>query len=275
MGEPESDWGFPNPATPPGSSAYYSLRLAPAGQRDDLAALLGWRRQVRSVLERTADPRLSSAKLQWWRDELDRLYAGHPTHPLTRRLAAPIAQRTLPREPFAEMVRAAQAQLDGRCPDRFEGIVHNAEGDFGSLFELVLRTADDPSPDKIARARRLGAWAGLVYGIRDSGLSIRRGRLGFVSADILAELGLDAGDLALPAGPARLPRVLARLAERSRALGDPQRDRADLPLPLRIRVELLERLLREIERSGFDLADRRLDLTPIRKLWHAWRESRR
>jgi 15-cis-phytoene synthase len=37
----------------------------------------------------------------------------------------------------------------------------------------------------------------------------------------------------------------------------------------------METLLDEIEGDCFDVADRRIELTPLRKLWLAWRESRR
>jgi phytoene synthase len=42
-----------------------------------------------------------------------------------------------------------------------------------------------------------------------------------------------------------------------------------------VRASILSVLLEELERSGFDLADQRVGLTPLRKLWIAWRESRR
>jgi phytoene synthase len=44
---------------------------------------------------------------------------------------------------------------------------------------------------------------------------------------------------------------------------------------LRIRLRLADLLLAELDAGGFEVADRRVSLTPIRKLWHAWRESRR
>lgn len=275
MGGSEADWGFPNPATPPGSSAYYSIRLAPAAQRDDLAALHGWRQRVRSVPERIADPRVANAQLQWWREELERIFAGCPTHPLGLRLAAAAERHGLPQAPFAQIVQATQISLAHPLPATVEDLTAAAEADLGALFELLTRAAQTRDPNRIARARRLGAYAGLVYGIRDSGWSIRRGRLGFVCTDLLRKQRLSAGDLTVPHGRERLPGVLAAVAERARAVRTAAGSTADLPLTLRIRVRLLDRLLHELARSAFDVADRRLGLPPTRKLWHAWRESRR
>ena len=48
-----------------------------------------------------------------------------------------------------------------------------------------------------------------------------------------------------------------------------------MPASIRARARILEVLLDEIEDEGFDVADQRIGLTPLRKLWLAWRESRR
>ena len=275
MGEIETGWGFPNPATPQGSAAYYGIRFAPAKLRDDLAALHGWRHEVRGILDRVSDPGVAAAKLGWWNEELDRIFRGRPGHPLGRRLAPSIVRLGLPPEPFIDFAQAVEAELAHRCPRDAVELTALAEQDLGALFELCVRIEGNRDPGLVARARRLGAYASLVYGIRDSGWLLRRGRLGFVPADLLAGLGLRPRDLIQPAGKDRLPQVLALLAGKARDLRREAGDTAGLPVVLRIRVRLLDRLLDEMETERFDLADRRLQLTPIRKLWHAWRESRR
>jgi phytoene synthase len=273
------DWGFPNAATPPGSASYYSLRLAPPKLRDDLAAIHGWRHQVRSVLDQVSDPGVAAAKLGWWRDELQRIFAGSPTHPLGRRLVPLIGRLGTGPKPFLDMAWSTEASLTRHWPRDFAELRACAAQDLGALFELELRleagAAGGPDPAQIARVRRLGAYATLVYQIRDSGWLLRRGRLGFVPADRLQPLGLTPDSLALPAGRHHLPRLLAEVAQEARRLRGEGGHLAGLPVTVRIRVRILDRLLAELAGSAFDLADRRIGLTPIRKLWHAWTESRR
>jgi 15-cis-phytoene synthase len=268
-------WGFPNPATPQGSSAYYSIRFARDELRDDLAALYAWRHEIRSILERVSEPGVAAVKLAWWRDELGRTFDGQPNHPLARALAPVIGCWALPPEPFLDIARAVETELTGRPPRDMAELQACAEQDLGAHFELLARAAGRTDPEPIARARRLGVYASLVYGIRDSGWLVRRGRFGFVPEDLLAGLGLEPRDLAQPAGQDRLPQALALLAARARALRGGERETAGLPVTLRIQVRLLDRLLDELESTRFKLADRRLALTPIRKLWNAWRETKR
>ena len=67
-----NEWLFPNRATPPGSSAYYSVRFAPLRLRHDLAAVLAWRHEVRAILEEVSDPGVARLKLNWWIEEMER-----------------------------------------------------------------------------------------------------------------------------------------------------------------------------------------------------------
>jgi len=268
------DWGFPNPATPPGSSTYYSLRLAPANRRDGLAALYGWRYQLQAVLDQVTDTAVAVAKLRWWQDELARTVAGTGSHPLSRQLGPVIDQRGLPLEPFLAMIRGAAAIIERRQPRDPDALTAAAAQDLGALFELLTRTAGDQGLAQIDRARRLGAYTTLVYQIRDCGRLLRRGRCEFISTQQLDALGLNPADLAQPTQRHHLPAILSALADHARRLRGERREPDGLSTPIRIRVRLADLLLDELAAGAFDLADQRIALTPLRKLWHAWRESR-
>lgn len=268
-----NDWRFPNRATPPGSSTYYSVRLAPAKLRDDLAAVVAWRHEVRSVLERVSDPGVAHTKLHWWREELNRSAGGAPRHPLSRNLALAMARHRLPSESFLVMADQVQAELAGQQPADRRSVEAACEADLGALFDLLARCHGITDPQRLGAARRLGAFCGLVYLIRDSGLHLRRGRP-FLPADRLALLGIRPEALALPEHIGRLPGLLAETAAAALAYRKREAMDAQLPASLRVRGRIVAALLAELEAEGFDLALRRIGLTPLRKLWLGWREAR-
>ena len=142
-------------------------------------------------------------------------------------------------------------------------------------MELVLRAHGERDAGSIAKARGLGAYCSLVYLIRDSGQLVRRGHLGIVPASWLRVVGIAADDLARPIGRHLLPRLLAGLSEKAVETRIQAGDPRDLPVTARIEVRLADQLLTELRGTGFDLMDQHLGLTPINKLWQAWRESRR
>jgi phytoene synthase len=269
-GEPSAEWRFPNRATPTGSSTYYSIRFAPAELRDALATLFGWRHQVRTVLDEVSDPGVARLKLDWWRDELVRSAAGAPRHPLSLVLSPIIDEHGLPMEPFLAIADQTEQELRGRRGADDEAQRHAAEQDLGALFELAARCYGLRDDLDLTSARRLGGWVARVRRVRDAGLLLRRGREG-IAEGRLAEAGLSHEGLISPAHRHRLPALLKPVAE---ALADEQPRRADtagLPRVLRIHVRIHAELLRELARSDYAVTDQRIGLTPLRKLWLAWR----
>jgi phytoene synthase len=272
--DPAAEWRFPNRTTPPGSSAYYSVRMAPAALRDELAAVFAWRHEVRAVFDRVSDPGVARIKLQWWREELGRTAAGEPRHPLSWVLAPVMKRHGLPTVAFLAMADHAQAELSGHQPPDRTALEAACEADLGALFDLLARCHGVTDARALAAARSLGAFCGMVYLIRDSGQYLRSGRP-FLPADRLDQLGLTPGALALPDHRGQLPGLLAEAAAEACAYRERNASGFRLPASLRARGRILAALLRAIETEGFDLAERRVGLTPLRKFWLAWREARR
>jgi phytoene synthase len=268
------EWGFPNRATPLGSSAYYSLRFAQEDLRNDLAALTVWRYEIRRILEQVTDPGVARIKLQWWREELERTFAGKPYHPLTRILHPVLERHALPQDLFAGIADRVESEILRQQPPTEADLDAACDRDLGALFELLARCHGLIGEAALRTARRHGGFCARVYLIRDSGALAREGRA-VVSAEQLCTLGLSREALAYREHRGRLPELLQPAAFRARARLAESDGNGDIPVCIRARTGILVSLLHELEREGFDVADRRIGLTPLRKLWLAWRASRR
>jgi phytoene synthase len=269
-----NEWLFPNRATPPGSSAYYSVRFAPLRLRHDLAAVLAWRHEVRAVLDEVSDPGVARLKLNWWIDEIERTLENEPRHPLSHALQPVISSHKLPAAPFRQIAAAVEDEVLRQHAADASAFEAACERDQGALCELMARCHGVHEARTLATARRLGGFCGRVYLIRDSGALVRKNR-GIFHQAMLREHGLTAAALAGRGHRERLPGLLAAAAQEARAAVPPPDDFARLPTCLRVRGVILRALLEELDQSRFDLADQYIGLTPLRKLWLAWRESRR
>lgn len=258
------EWRYPNPATALGSSLYYSIRFAPQPLRDPLAALAGWRRQVHAVLDEVSDPGVARLKLDWWRDEARRTLAGEPRHPLSHLLAPSAAAHGLSDAAFIGIVDRVEAELRRQRPADAGALRAQDRTDQGALFELMARCHGQSDAATLAAARETGAWCAAVRRLRDAGLLLRRGRT-LLPMDRLDAVGLGPESLADPAQRQRLPELLAptatELVETRPEAGRP------LPRTLRIQQSIHAALLGELHRAGLDVADQRIGLTPLRKLW--------
>ncbi|MBK5931581.1 squalene/phytoene synthase family protein [Halochromatium salexigens] len=208
------EWGFPNRATPAGSSAYYAVRMSPAPQRNVLAALFALRAELQAIPDQVSDPGIAQLKLDWWRTEIDRLFAGESRHPLSERLAPVVAQHRLPRPAFIDLIEGVDRVLRAHRHPNQEAQRQSDEQDLGALFELIARCegADADDQDQLTTARRAGGWCAQVRRIRDAGLLLRRGRE-VLPADQLAAAELSHEQLASAGGRQRLPELLRPLAE--------------------------------------------------------------
>jgi len=73
-------------ATPPGSARYYSLCFLPKPQRQALTALYAWQEKLLAIKRECSDKNVALAKLNWWREETRKLFAGEAQHPISKAL---------------------------------------------------------------------------------------------------------------------------------------------------------------------------------------------
>jgi phytoene synthase len=257
------EWRFPNRATPPGSSAYYSVHFSSPLLRDSLALLYAWHAEMRAVPLACSDPGVARLKLQWWREELERAYGGTAQHPLLQALTGVIRQQELPAAPFLAMIDAAEAQVLREIPNDLAQLDRQGEQDQGALFELLARCHGMHSPQPLERLRRHGAHCTQVYLLRDFGALLRRDH---------NPLPMDLRHISGPAIDHR--QALRFVASHARA-GLAQPLPPGTPPVIAVRRVIHATLLAALERADFAVLDRRISLSPLRKLWIGWRVARR
>lgn len=257
------------------SSFYYSFRFLPEDRRRAIHAFYAFCREVDDVADECHDPALARTKLAWWRDEVARLYAGQPEHPVTRALAEAIGPFHLPEDVFSQIIDGMEMDLGlVRYPD-FKALrlyCHRVAGVVGEAAALIFGVSDRAT---LKYANRLGLAFQLTNIIRDVGEDARRGRI-YLPQDELAAHGVSEADILA----ARMSESFVRLMEFQyrRAMKTYEEAFALLPAadraaqrPGLIMAAIYHALLEEIRADGFLVLDRRISLTPLRKVWIAWR----
>jgi len=161
-----------------------------------------------------------------------------------------------------------------RYPD-FESLrlyCHRAAGVVGQLSASIFGYSN---PSTIEYAENLGIAFQLTNIIRDVGEDARRGRV-YLPQDELARFGLTAEDILARKGGEPFVRLMQFQAERAQSYYDlafsklAPEDRANQRAGL-IMAAIYRTLLAEISRDGFQVLEQRVTLTPLRKLWIAWK----
>ena len=258
-----------------GSSFYYSFLFLPPERRRAITALYAFCREVDDVVDECSDANLARAKLAWWRAELAGSFEGHPSHPVTRALAEAIQRYGLPQELLLEIIDGMEMDLThNRYPD-FKSLhlyCYRVAGAVGLLAAEIFGYGDRHT---LKYSHDLGLAFQLTNIIRDVGEDARRGRI-YLPSDELAQFGVGAEDI-LRARPSEAFQQLMRFQiERAGQYYDqalaqlPAADRK-AQRPGLVMAAIYRTLLEEIRRDGCRVLERRVALTPIRKLWIAWR----
>ena len=258
-----------------GSSFYYSFMFLPAARRRAITALYAFCREVDDVVDECTDPGVARTKLAWWREEVARLYDGKPQHPVTRALADVIAPHGITQDQLLTVIDGMAMDLEyNRYPD-FDTLklyCHRVAGIVGLMSSRIFGYTD---PRTLDYAAALGLAFQLTNIIRDVGEDARRNRV-YLPLDELAKFGLDASQIVHGKDSDAFRQLMALQVGRALATYDeafthlPAQDRK-AQLPGIIMAAIYRALLEEIRADGCRVLTHRTTLTPLRKLWIAWK----
>ena len=258
-----------------GSSFYYSFLFLPAERRRAITALYAFCREVDDVVDETSDAQLAASKLAWWRQEIGLLFDGRPQHPVSRALQPALAPYGITAARLNEIIDGMQMDLTQTRYLDFAGLeryCYHVAGVVGMLAAGIFGYTDART---LEYARTLGTAFQLTNIIRDVGEDARKNRI-YLPVEDLQRFGVSAADLlGAKHGPAFVE-LMRFQAQRARQYYDaacaalPAADRR-AQRPGLIMAAIYSALLDEIQRDGFQVLERRTSLTPLRKLWIAWK----
>lgn len=262
-----------------GSSFYYSFMFLPPVRRRAITALYAYCREVDDVVDECSDAGVARVKLSWWRDEIARLRAGQPEHPVTRALLPHVEPMQIRSEHLIALIDGMAMDLEQQRYLDFDALrlyCHRVAGVVGIMSASIFGFT---RPETLVYAERLGLAFQLTNIIRDVGEDARNGRIYLPQAE-LRRHGVHEQDLLRARGGPAFLELMRAETERARSIYRealsmlPEEDR-NAQRPGLMMAAIYSTLLDEIERDGFRTLTHRTSLTPIRKLWLAWRTWRR
>jgi phytoene synthase len=262
-------------AAPSGSSFYYSVLFLPEERRRAIVALYAFCREVHDIVDETSDDTVARTKLAWWRREIESIYHRRPRHPVARALAESVPAYGLQEARFQEVIDGLAMDLDYNAYPDFEALqvyCHRVAGVVGILSAQIFGFKDNRTLDYAAE---LGLALQLTKIVRNVGEDARRNRI-YLPLHEMAEFGVTSDDIAKRRETEAFRKLMDFQIARTESYYD--RARAKLPAadrkaqrPGLVMAAIYRTLLREIKNDGSHVLTRRVALTPVRKLWIAWK----
>src|ERR1700712_5143164 len=258
-----------------GSSFYYSFLFLPQERRRAITALYAFCREVDDTVDECTDESVARIKLAWWRKEVSAMYQGSASHPVGLALQPHLATYKLEEQHLQAIIDGMEMDLnqtrylDYPALQRYCWHVASVVGILSaSIFGATV-------PETLQYAEKLGLAFQLTNIIRDVGEDARKGRI-YLPVNELQQFGVTAADILNARHSENFEKLMKFQTGRAQALYDeafallPKQDRR-AQRPGLMMAAIYRTLLDEIERDGYHVLQQRIALTPIRKLWLAWK----
>jgi len=260
-----------------GSSFYYAFLFLPPPRRAAITAFYAFCREVDDVVDETSDPSVAATKLAWWRTEVQRAYAGQPTHPATQALMPHVATYDIRPEHLMAVIEGCAMDLNQSRYLDFAGLSRYCHLVAGVVGEVAASIFGRTQVQTLEYAHRMGLAVQLTNIIRDVGDDARRGRI-YLPIDELQRFDVKAHEILNRDYSERFTALMKFQTERAHRIYDealsllPEADRR-AQRPGLMMANIYRTLLREIEAADFQVLHQRISLTPLRKLWIAMRTN--
>lgn len=258
-----------------GSSFYYAFLFLPAERRAAITAFYAFCREVDDVVDEISDPSVAQSTLAWWQKEVQQAFAGHPTHPVMHALMPHVKVYDIEAHHLLSVIEGCQMDLTQTRYLDFAGLQRYCHLVAGVVGEVAAKIFGQTDAATTLYAHKLGLAFQLTNILRDVGEDAMRGRI-YLPIDELKQFDVKAQDLMQRQYSDRFTALMKFQAARAHSLYDeamsllPAADKRTQKSGLMM-ASIYRTLLREIEADNFQVLHQRVSLTPLRKLWLAWK----
>jgi phytoene synthase len=262
-----------------GSSFYYAFLFLPAERRAAITAFYAFCREVDDVVDEMTDPSLAQQKLLWWQMEVKRAFTQpdeiKQRHPVMQALMPLAGTYGIEESHLQAVIRGCEMDLTQTRYLDYANLQEYCHLVAGVVGEVAAKIFGQTDPQTTAYAHKMGQAFQLTNIIRDVGEDAVRGRI-YLPIDDLKQFDVKAQELLKREPGPNFHALMKFQADRAHQLYDealallPAADRRSQK-PGLMMASIYRTLLCEIERDGFPVLKHRIKLTPLRKLWLAWK----
>jgi len=258
-----------------GSSFYYAFLFLPKPRRAAITAFYAFCREVDDVVDETVDAGVAATKLAWWQLEVAQSFAGQPTHPVMKALMPLADDYQIEQRHLQAVIEGCQMDLTQTRYLDYPNLQRYCHLVAGIVGEVAANIFGQTQPETTLYAHKLGQALQLTNILRDVGEDALRGRI-YLPVNELQQFDVKAHEILKRSYSDRFTALMKFQAQRAQGLYDealallPAADRR-AQKPGLMMASIYRALLCEIERDNFQVLHQRVSLTPVRKLWLAWK----
>lgn len=175
-----------------GANFSVGFRFLPKRKRDAVYATYAWCREADDIADEPGDD--IEGRLDAWQHELDRCYAGAPSHPITIALADALTHFPIPRSGFVALVDGCRQDLVKSRYETFDELIGYCDLVATSISDLSLSIFGHRTERANEWGRNLATALQLTNVTRDIGDDLTRDRI-YIPREELERFGVTEQDL--------------------------------------------------------------------------------
>lgn len=261
-----------------GSSFFYAFLFLKEDQRRAMMALYAFCREVDDVADEISDQSIATQKIQFWREELHAAFNNTPQHPVGKELQWAKEHFALDEELFIEILDGMLMDISGKPIAKASDLTLYCYRVAGAVGLLSIEIFGYRSRHARDFATSLGEALQLTNILRDLKADAKIGRI-YLPQDERIRFKVadqDFKDGRMSEGMQALLQHYGEKAERAyrQAVEKlPAEDRQSLR-PSLLMASIYYAQFSRLKASGFDSWNHSARITPLRKIWIAWRAWR-
>lgn len=260
----------------PGSSLYYSFSQYDQKTQIALANTSSWFHEILSIQDKCTQPEIADQRYQWWRGEIHRLYLGSPEHPITQSLQESINDFSIPKLLLLSLIDGAQTHYYKEAFKDENALIEDAHQNWSLLFIIWANILGAGDKANLNYAKDLGVIAAKAYYLKRLPLDLKR-RTNFLPHTYFLKQGVEANLLSQafsnPEIAKKIQKVFSdyficsekNLVQVKNEQSDPRLSRIALYTQLQLES------CRILSKKALTKVIFPLDLSPLKKLWIAWK----
>ena len=258
-----------------GSSFYYSFLFLEKKKREAITALYAFCREVDDIVDDASDEHVARSTLNWWDQEIEKMWLGTPQHPVSIAIQPFIEPYKLEKKYFKLIIDGMMMDLERQNYETMEQLTKYCYRSASAVGILSASIFGYSHPSTLIYAEQLGLALQITNILRDIQEDLVRGRL-YIPLEELDKVNIKRADLKQSVGKKSFDTLIANQvdiaqkhfdsADRSLHVDDRQSQKAGL-----IMSGIYRKLLNKIASRPARSFAKRQTLTPIHKLWIAWR----
>ncbi|MFM2134211.1 MAG: Phytoene synthase [Bacteroidota bacterium] len=257
---------------------YYSFSFLPKAEREAIHTVYAFCKHIDDIVDENPSTNLQVVlekreRLQWWRQQIDRLYAGESCHAMVATLGPAVRSFNLPKQYFLTLVDGCERDLVQNRYENFEDLKDYCYSVAGIVGLISIEIFGYKYEETKEYAVNLGYALQLTNILRDIKHDKDRGYV-YLPKDDMAKFKYTEADLFNEVYDERFVNLMQFEARRAREYYNKARSalRSDERITM-FAAEIMDaiyyRILEKIELKNYNVFENRVRVSTIHKVWIA------